>query len=67
VIDKEIKEALNYIDSLDSALLKDGPYTVQLVDESDPDGFVEFKNKNGVVCMSMPRQDYEDFIKWKTK
>ena len=43
---------------------EDGPYTAQLVNESDPNGPVEFLDHKGVVRMMMPLQDYEDLIEY---
>lgn len=63
-INKEIlQEIKNIVDSWDFIILPKeyGPYTAQLINEDDPTGMVEFRDKNGIARMQMLREDY-DFL-----
>jgi hypothetical protein len=62
----ELKTAFDEIEKHDLKLLpkEDGPYTVQLIDESNPDGPVEFLDRKGRMRMMMPQQDYYDMLKY---
>jgi hypothetical protein len=62
----ELKAAYDEIEKHNLKLLpkENGPYTVQLMDESDPDGPVESLDRKGVMHMMMPRQDYEGILKY---
>jgi hypothetical protein len=62
---EELQKLFQELESWDFHLLpkKYGPYTASLVDEEDPDGLVEFKGKDGIARMWMPRADYDSIIK----
>lgn len=56
-----IKDLQTIIESWDCAVLPKeyGPYTASLVDEKFPTGMVEFKDRNGIPRMQLPREDYD--------
>jgi hypothetical protein len=62
----ELKAAVDEIEKHDFKLLpkEDGPYTVQLMDEDDPDGPVEFLDHKGHMRMMMPQKDYWDMLEY---
>jgi hypothetical protein len=61
MVNKDLEKIKEIIDSWDCTFLpkEHGPYTVSLVDEEDPTGIVEFKGRDGVSRMQMPREDYD--------
>ena len=68
MINKEtLQKIKDIVDSWDCSFLPKeyGPYTAQLANEDDPTGIVEFKDKNGIARMQMPREDYDAIRKYE--
>jgi hypothetical protein len=61
MVNEDLRKIKEIIDSWDCAVLpkEHGPYTASLVDENDPTGMVEFKDRNGIPRMQLPREDYD--------
>lgn len=56
----DIKKAIERLsDYMTRPMPFDGPGTVELVDEDDPDGYVAVKDRHGSPQAWMPREDYE--------
>ncbi|MCK9567692.1 YgdI/YgdR family lipoprotein [Candidatus Pacearchaeota archaeon] len=65
--DEDLQKIKEIIDSWDCVFLpkEHGPYTVSLVDEKDPTGMVEFKDRNGIPRMQLPREDYDSIKEYR--
>jgi hypothetical protein len=63
---EDLKKIKEIVESWDYCLLPKeyGPYTVSLVDEEFPKGMVQFRDRNGVIRMAMPREDYDSIIEY---
>lgn len=61
MVNENLQKLKSIIESWDCEVLPKeyGPYTVSLMNEQDPTGWVEFKDKDGIPRLQLPREDYE--------
>ena len=61
VAKEDLKKLKEIIDSWECSILpkENAPYTASLVNEEEPYGLVVFKGRDGIVRMSMLREDYD--------
>jgi hypothetical protein len=69
MVNEDLRKIKEIIESWESPVLskEHGPYTASLVDEKDPTGMVEFKDRNGIPRMQLLREDYDSIRTYKGK
>jgi hypothetical protein len=61
---KYLSEALAFLDA-NPVGFGPRPLTAELLDDNEPDGTIVIRDADGVSRLMMPREVYEDFLKWK--
>lgn len=61
----EVIEIVKRLKSWDSAILpqKNGPYKAVLANALEPNGLVHIIDKDNIVTMSLPRENYNAIVK----